>query len=235
MAPVTTRINTSNVALSEGNNANITCSSSGEPYPTISWTLRDQSTRFDQTDITTERLILRVRNAQDELVPEFTSGSTLSTLHIVNAQYPADNGVYQCTGLNYHGGENFTHTEEIIVQVQGKLKDAMYKSAMSIVKHYSIPVPPVLDLTTDQLVVPAGDSLNLSCNVVSANPIPNMYTWTYVNDGLTLTETSNILILFPVTLDNVGTYRCEATNLAGTGMDSLSFHLAGQLQDIYFF
>ena len=109
------------VILSEGDNVNISCSSAGVPIPTITWTLRDQPTPFEQVDVqTADIVVLFVRNVNDDLVPDVTPGSVESTLQIVNAQYPAHDGVYQCTGSNSHAGQNFSQSATITVQVQGK-------------------------------------------------------------------------------------------------------------------
>ena len=116
----TTVTSNSTVVLSEGDNVNISCSSAGVPIPTITWTLRDQTTRFEQIDVPINIDITRVRDNNDDLVPDVTPGSLESTLHIVNAQYPAHDGVYQCTGSNSHAGQNFSQSVTITVQVQGK-------------------------------------------------------------------------------------------------------------------
>ena len=44
----------------------------------------------------------------------------MSTLHIVNAQYPTHDGVYTCTGTNTISGSARTDSTTITVQVQGK-------------------------------------------------------------------------------------------------------------------
>ena len=106
--------------LSEGDNVNISCSSAGVPIPTITWTLRDQPTPFEQTDVQTDIVIFRIRDDNGDLVADITPGSLESTLQIVNAQYPAHDGVYQCTGSNSHAGQNFSQSVTITVQVQGK-------------------------------------------------------------------------------------------------------------------
>ena len=116
----TTVTSNSTVVLSEGDNVNISCSSAGVPIPTITWTLRDQPIPFQQTDVLTDIVSLLVRNDNNDLVADVTSGSVESTLQIVNAQYPAHDGVYQCTGSNYHAGQNFSQSVTITVQVQGK-------------------------------------------------------------------------------------------------------------------
>ena len=106
--------------LSEGDNVNISCSSAGVPIPTITWTLRDQPTPFEQVEVQTDTVILLVRNNNDDFVPDVTPRSVESTLQIVNAQYPAHDGVYQCTGSNSHAGQNFSQSVTITVQVQSK-------------------------------------------------------------------------------------------------------------------
>ena len=108
------------VVLSEGDNVNISCSSAGVPIPTITWTLQDQPTPFEQIDVQTNTVVLLVRNDNEALVADVTPGSLESTLQIVNAQYPAHDGVYQCTGSNSHAGQNFSQSVTITVQVQGK-------------------------------------------------------------------------------------------------------------------
>ena len=108
------------VILSEGDNVNISCSSAGVPIPTITWTLWDQPTPFEQIDVQTDIVVLVVRDDNHDLVPDITPGSLESTLQIVNTQYPAHDGVYQCTGFNSHAGQNFSQSVTITVQVQGK-------------------------------------------------------------------------------------------------------------------
>ena len=108
------------VILSEGDSVNIFCSSAGVPVPTITWTLRDQPKPFEQVDVQTDIIVLFVRDVNDDLVPDVTPGSVESTLQIVNAQFPAHDGVYQCTGSNSHAGQNFSRSVTITVQVQGK-------------------------------------------------------------------------------------------------------------------
>ncbi len=44
-----------------------------------------------------------------------TPGRVVSTLHIVNAQYPRNDGVYTCTGSN----SQLNSTANVIVQVIG--------------------------------------------------------------------------------------------------------------------
>ena len=99
---------------------NISCSSAGVPIPIITWTLQDQPIPFEQIDVQTDIVVLFVRDVNNDLVPDITPGSLESTLQIVNAQYPAHDGVYKCTGSNSHAGQNFSQSVTITVQVQGK-------------------------------------------------------------------------------------------------------------------
>ena len=90
----------------------ISCTSTGVPVPTISWILNNQITPFNQTDISQD-LELDIDGTL------LTEGNVVSTLHIERAQYPAHDGVYECTGINSHAGVPSTSTVMITVQVQG--------------------------------------------------------------------------------------------------------------------
>ena len=85
----TTRAISGERVLHEGESGNISCVSSGVPVPTISWTLSGHITPFEQSDQSTD---VSVSGA---------SGHLVSTLHLVNIQYPAHDGVYRCTGSNH--------------------------------------------------------------------------------------------------------------------------------------
>ena len=90
------------VILSEGDNVNISCSSAGVPIPTITWTLRDQTTSFEQTDVQTDIIIFRTRDDDDNLVTDVTPGILESTLQIVNAQYTAHDQSLQVPNFFSH-------------------------------------------------------------------------------------------------------------------------------------
>ena len=116
------------------------------------------------------------------------------------------------------------------------LSPSQYRSKVSqtVVSHISIehaliaPVPPVVDLTANQLVVGEGMILILTCNVTRSNPKTYTYVWTHVISAEILTETTNTLTLSGFTTSDMGMYRCEVTNAAGTGMDSITIELGGQ-------
>jgi len=99
----------STVILPQRGNGNIFCTSSGNPVPSITWTINHQPTQLSQTDVTT--------NPTDTT----TSGQLVSTLHIVNAQYQEHNGVFLCTGTSIISGSPRTDSASTTVVVLGKL------------------------------------------------------------------------------------------------------------------
>ena len=86
----------------------------------------------------------------------------------------------------------------------------------------------MVDLTANQLVVGEGGTLILTCNVTRGNPMSYTYVWTHVGGAGTLAETSDTLTLSGFAMSDMGMYRCEVTNDAGTGMDSITIELGGQ-------
>ena len=96
----------------EGRSVNISCTSIGEPVPTISWRFNNLATPYLQTDSTTNHRVVLTKGS-----PEITPGSLESTLHIVNTTYPADEGVYTCFGSQQ--GLRGSASAMITVQVLG--------------------------------------------------------------------------------------------------------------------
>ena len=86
----------------------------------------------------------------------------------------------------------------------------------------------MVDLTANQLVVGEGGTLILTCNVTCGNPKTYTYVWTHVGGAGTLAETSDTLTLSGFTLSDMGMYRCEVNNAAGTGMDTITIEYGGQ-------
>ena len=110
-----------NLTISEGINVDITCKSTGGPVPTITWTFNNQPTTFSQTDVITQATTEAVRQMDGTFVSIVTLGNVMSTLHIVDAQYPTHDGVYTCTGNNSMDTSDNTSSVTITVQVQSML------------------------------------------------------------------------------------------------------------------
>ncbi len=108
---------TSMVTVVEGRDVDVSCTSTGVPVPTITWTLNNQTTSFSQTDVSTDFSITAVRDSSNNRIADVTSGNLVSTLHIVNAQYPSHDGVYECTGDSDTGRNS---SLAITVQVTGE-------------------------------------------------------------------------------------------------------------------
>ena len=84
------------------------------------WTINNQKTTFDQTDIITQA----TTTAENTSNSSFTvPGNVKSTLHIVDIQYPIHDGVYTCIGSNFMDMSINTNSVNITVRVQGKLTE----------------------------------------------------------------------------------------------------------------
>ena len=105
-------ITLSTVSVLEGQDVNITCFASGNPIPTITWTLGSGSTPFSQTN-TTERVTAYVTTPGSY---SFSEGNITSTLHITSATYPSNDGVYTCSASN----SDMDTSASITVEVQGR-------------------------------------------------------------------------------------------------------------------
>ena len=82
------------------------------------WTISNQKTTFDQTDIITQATTTAERTSNSSFI---TPGSVTSTLHIVDVQYPTHDGVYTCIGSNVMDMPDNSSSANITVRVQGKL------------------------------------------------------------------------------------------------------------------
>ena len=82
------------VAVPEGDSISVSCISTGEPVPSVLWTLNNKTTNFNQTDIISQSVL----QPDDIFVSNVILGSVISTL--VDAEYPTHDGVYICTGRN---------------------------------------------------------------------------------------------------------------------------------------
>ena len=88
---------------------NISCTAEGVPAPTITWTLRGTMVPFEQTDVSTEPLA----GEGEAIIP----AQMISTLHIVNGQYFAHEGVYTCQAS--YKGMDLTRSDAVTVDFLG--------------------------------------------------------------------------------------------------------------------
>ncbi len=76
-------------------------------------------------------------------------------------------------------------------------------------------VIPEVEINTTDTLVGIGNDVTITCFVLRGNPSIYMYTITNVNTGST--TTGSTLVLTDIQIADVGTYRCDVTNDAGTG------------------
>jgi len=110
---------TGDVTVLEGDSVSISCFSTGNPVPTITWYLGTSVAPFPQSD-TVNNLEARVTGSGPDTRVVVTNGNITSVLMIENSAYPAHNGEYTCVGLNSNRGGDSTNNATISVQVQGK-------------------------------------------------------------------------------------------------------------------
>ena len=127
------------VTVSEGGSVDISCTSTGVPAPTITWRLNNQTAPFNQTDLTTPT---DIRVNINFVVDTIINGSVVSTLHIVNAQYPTHDGVYECIGDNSNGGSAPPNIANITVQVQGTDIISLDLASFKFSSLHPLPSPP---------------------------------------------------------------------------------------------
>ena len=119
----TTSNNASLVRAVEGFSVILSCTSTGAPTPAIEWFLDDHPVLYyTPTNIVIEpsATLSRVGMDSTEFETDITLGNIVSTLNIMSAQYPADDGIYTCVGSNDELMVN-TSTAMITLQVIGKI------------------------------------------------------------------------------------------------------------------
>ncbi len=83
---------------------------------------------------------------------------------------------------------------------------------------------------TPQARIALGQSVSLFCNVTTANPDTGFtYVWR-LNGGSALSETTNTLDLTSIVANQFGTYSCDATITARTGIGSIVIEEGGKLE-----
>ena len=98
--------------VDEGRSINISCNSTGSPTPTIVWEMDGEPFLYPPTEISVEPQVPERGFLQDVML-----GNINSTVQVINASYPDDEGYYTCVGTNDEEYSNFT----IYVQVLGTL------------------------------------------------------------------------------------------------------------------
>lgn len=85
-------------------------------------------------------------------------------------------------------------------------------------------------MTADHTRVVLGDDVTLICALSSGISINYTYSWTYVNIYNLTAEISrsHTLSLPRISMDQLGTYRCEVRSEIGTGIDAISIRLGGE-------
>ena len=107
------------VIVLEGSSLILSCTSTGAPVPSIEWEFNNQSLAIIPSESVIESNAEHVRNASGSLVPDVTIGRITSSIEIVAARYPHDQGNYICIGSN--DNEMLVTSEDtIVVQVVGK-------------------------------------------------------------------------------------------------------------------
>ena len=104
----------------EGYDINISCTSTGGPIPTVSWTFNKQPINFEQSDIIKPATGTSARQSDGTFLNIVTHGNVMSTLHIKNAQCSTHTGLYTCTGRNSMEITAHTGSANIILQVLQK-------------------------------------------------------------------------------------------------------------------
>ena len=228
---------TGDVTVLEGDSVSISCFSTGNPVPTITWYLGTSVAPFPQSD-TVNNLEARVTGSGATAMAIVTNGNITSILRIENASYPAHDGEYTCVGLNSNRGADNTSNATTNVQVQGKAALVFYSTMHNNTPPWSLvtlccvtcsnTVPPEVQVTATLTRVVVGNSTTLTCTVTRSNPMGS-YTYRWVhNNSITLSETSSMLTVNILTESNLGTYRCEVTNSAGlSGSDTTTIGLGG--------
>ena len=87
------------------------------------------------------------------------------------------------------------------------------------------PVIPEVEITATFTRVKLGENLTLTCSVIRGNPTIYNYSVVHINTTTTTSEPTRILT--GIQVSDLGTYRCDVTNDAGTGSANITIELGG--------
>lgn len=110
------------VTVIERNSITLSCISTGAPAPTISWEFNGQDVMITPTESSASQAqatLIRDPNDMSRFIPNIVLGTITSTIEIINARYPDDDGVYTCIGTNDNLKININEAM-ITLQVIGK-------------------------------------------------------------------------------------------------------------------
>ena len=133
----TTALSDSVVIIPEGDNGAISCRSVGAPVPSITWEFNNQTTGFEQTDTVTPFEATFTGSPGNRSV-NLTPGNIVSTLHIVSARYPDNDGVYACIGTNADDLTVKSSIAFVFVRVHGELHEVVHQTSILCILYITV-------------------------------------------------------------------------------------------------
>ena len=213
----------------EGGSADISCRSVGAPVPSITWEFNNQTTDFEQTDTETP-FVATLTGTNGNRGFDVTPGNIESSLHIVSTTYPDHDGVFTCIGTNSDDLTVASSGAFITVQVNGELHKITAYTCSIFHKNINAVIPEVEINTTDTLVG-IGNDVTITCSVLRGNPSNYIHNITNTDTGNTTTGPTRILT--DIQMTDIGTYRCDVTNDAGTGTsNTVTIELGGMTSNL---
>ncbi len=83
-----------------------------------------------------------------------------------------------------------------------------------------------METTATETFVRIGNDITITCSVRRGNP--SNYVYTITNADTSSTTTGPTRTLTSIQMSDLGTYRCDVTNDAGTGSSSVIIELGGR-------
>ena len=206
IAPPTAVAAQSSVTATEGQTAQLVCTVTGDPNPTVTW----------QSGGVT------IPNPNTATITTQNSGAIL----VFNPVQLSNAGSYQCTASNGVGSPaSATVTLSVLSKYMVILLQHFYLHFLCA----AMPFPPTVSLTP-AVSLTQGDSFTLNCQP-TGNPAPTV-SWT--KDGVTIssstpriTVTGGVVTITGATLVEAGLYRCQAQNSLGSATATTSITVNG--------
>ena len=102
---------------------------------------------------------------------------------------------------------------------------AIFHTIMVIYLQIIYPVIPEVEITAAFTRVNLGENLTLTCSVIRGNPTNYIYSIVHIDTMTTTTGPTRMLT--GIQESDLGTYRCDVTNDAGTGSANITIELGG--------